>query len=203
MIISNTHKFLFVATTKTGSTSIQKYLEPYKSEHKITHLDGSYNKHCPLKIIYNKFPYIKNYFKFAIVRNPYDWIVSWYHYRKSNSIPRGNRNPNCTDNISFKQWLIDPESSAYNKTGIGLTMSQMDVIEGNDEITLDFIGKLENLQQDFDTVCDKIGIPRQQLSYKNKSKHNRYTEYYDDETKSIVAERYAREIELFGYKFGG
>jgi len=165
-------------------------------------LAGSYNKHCPLHIIHETFPFIENHFKFSIVRNPFDWVVSWYFYRKSNSIPRGKANPNCTDGIEFKEWLVNPESTAYNEKGIGLTMSQLDTIQGNEKISLDFVGKYENLQEDFNTICDKIGIPRQELLHKNKSKHKHYTEYYDDVTREIVAKKYAKDIEYFGYKFG-
>ena len=196
MIISDSHNFVFVATTKTGSTSIEKNLGSYKSKHKITHLHDSYNKHCPLKIIYNKFPFIEDYFKFAIVRNPFDWVVSWYFYRKT------RLNENNTKDISFKEWLVDENSSAYNIQGIGLTLSQYDIISCNKNIKIDFVGKFENLQEDFNIICDKIGIPQLELPYKNKSQHKHYTEYYDDETKEIVAEKYAKDIEYFGYEFG-
>jgi len=65
----------------------------------------------------------------------------------------------------------------------------------------DFIGRYERLHQDFQTVCDRIGIEGS-LPHVNGSRHEHYTEYYDDKSRAFVAERCLRDIERFGYRFG-
>ena len=70
------------------------------------------------------------------------------------------------------------------------------------EIVTDFIGRFETLQKDFNTICDKIGAPNQKLQHKNKTDHNHYTEYYDEESLGIVGDKFKEDIEIFGYRFG-
>ena len=128
----------------------------------------------------------ESYFKFAFVRNPWELEVSLFKWFKR-VLPAYNmtltnhlRSRSRTNKLGFDIWICD-------KNGNNL---------------VDFIGRFENLQKDFNIICDKIGIPQRELPHKNKGNHKHYTEYYDDEAREIVAEKYAKDIEYFGYEYG-
>ena len=190
-MISHKHKFIFVRVAKTASSSIISKLPrtfnlcegwKYDCNHiPISHLKKNLNKNI-----------FDTYFKFAFVRNPFERAVSIVQY-----VNKYNQNNGYSHFVSgFKDFYVNGFINQQEKSKYS---SQYDFIKG-----CDFIGKYEKLQEDFNIICDKIGIPRQQLPHKNKSKHKHkhYTEYYDDETREIVAEKYAKDIEYFGYEFG-
>jgi hypothetical protein len=146
------------------------------------------------RAISNKTKYLKDYtilpeqFTFAFVRNPWCRLVSIY-------------NELHLKNEMFSQFLYRIDTDSTLASCKSILPQYKWICDENDNILVDFIGKFENLQQDFNIICDKIGIPQQQLPHRNKTKHKHYTEYYDEETKQIVAELYAKDIEYFNYEF--
>lgn len=66
---------------------------------------------------------------------------------------------------------------------------------------MDFIMKFENLENDFLTVCKRLGIPEVSLPKLNKSKRKHYSNYYDDELVKLVGNRFWEEVKFGNYKF--
>ena len=137
-------------------------------------------------------------FTFAFVRNPWDKVVSHYHYRvKTNQSGLRDRP------LDFNTWVrlayIDKDSSYYDHPRI--FMPQMDWITDRDgKILVDFIGRFEQLDRDFRAVCDHLGITAE-LPHEKKSNRGPYQAYYDDETRAFVADWFDQDIDLFDYRF--
>ena len=66
---------------------------------------------------------------------------------------------------------------------------------------INFIGKMENLQAEYNAVCNEIGIQKKTLRIVNKRAHKHYSEYYNQELIEIVSKWYKRDLDEFGYKF--
>jgi hypothetical protein len=66
------------------------------------------------------------------------------------------------------------------------------------EPVVDFIGRFERLEEDWETVRERFGLPP--LAHYNRSPHRSYTEAYTPGLAKVAAARYERDIELFGYE---
>lgn len=204
MIISPKYKFVFIANQKSGTATVQhtlirciddkEMIVGYKFPANVDNL--LYSKHVPCFQLQDYHPEFNDYYKFAFVRNPWDRVVSWYFFCKSSKDPLRN-----TSNISFDQFLIDEEYKhrvwgawpKYERYKFQHTFTQ----------GCDFIGRTENLQSDFNIICDKIGIPHLKFLHRgNKTEHKHYTEYYNDETIKIVADYFAEDIDYFNFEYG-
>lgn len=134
-------------------------------------------------------------FIFAFVRNPFDRLVSAHNFLRKG----GNQHP---EEVELGKSL-DPDFKIFVKTQLNEALFQNHLkpmhtfLDGN----YDYIGKFENIKEDFDKICSLVGAPKRKLAYVNKSKHKHYTEYYDDETIEIVGDIYSRDLQMYDYKF--
>ena len=200
-MISHKHKFIFIHIPKCAGTTIERTLYDYASDVSDIMPDCKWSirtKNLRNEHLFNSIDKHNDYFTFTFCRNPYDRLVSAYTFFKlkekyhtfNNFIKNSNVFKNC-EKILKKDFCQTTGLIYHFLPGVYFIKHGVD-----------FIGKVENLQEDFDIVCDKIGIPRKELSQVYKTKHKHYTEYYNDETRKIVAEIYAKDIEYFGYEFG-
>lgn len=146
------------------------------------------------------------YYRFSIVRNPWDRLVSAYHFARQGgtSYVQPKRNPVYQSelfssfDIFVKEWLTSV--SLWEEDVI--FQFQHEYIYVDDELMVNFVGKLENIDNDFNVICNRIGIDAN-LPCLNKSEKNKksYRDYYDDQTKRIVGEIYSKDINLFEYSF--
>lgn len=204
MLVSEKHKTTFIHIPKTGGSSLARILSQNAFNHLPERIKCNKNyvknplewtiKHSRMHELDMRY---QNFFCFAFLRNPWDLMVSCFNWWTQKAKVKIRKN--YGDNLKAKGFksFIKSDSSCINEC---YHKNEGQLYWLNNKV--DFIGKFENIQQDFDIVCDKIGIPRQILPHVNKTNHKHYSEYYDDETREIVAKKYTKDIEYFSYKFG-
>ena len=69
------------------------------------------------------------------------------------------------------------------------------------DVKVDFVGKLESLNDDWETICSRSGFGSRSLPHLNRSQSAHYSHMYNSETAAIVGAKYAREISYFNYGF--
>ena len=216
MLLSVKYNFLFVHIAKTGGTSIRAALDRLRWRDplfpaqfiasRLSHMTGhriasKLPRHARIIAAREMLPreLFDKLFKFAFVRNPWDLQVSsWHHLRKE----RPHLVKDIPDFPSFIRWKLDPERpyQYHIDTSIERQVDYLKDLDGT--ILVDFIGKYENLQEDYEEVCRRIGIKPPPLPHKRQAKgRTAYSDYYDEETRTLVADFFREDIETFGYVF--
>ena len=191
MVISDSHRFIFLAVPKTGSSSIEAAFELYTSP-----LTRQFNKHATARTLMRDLPgeIWRDYFKFAFVRNPYDRIESWYYYRQREELadpahPRHNLYTGDRAFAEFVDWfprhdLIFKQTDFIAPLGGGLL--------------IDRVCRFENLQADFASVCEQLRLPVPELGRLRMSTGRAETNW-TVATRRIVNDYFAEDFSLFNY----
>ena len=190
MIINRNRKFVFICVAKTASTSMRRYFDyqppdPPPEEY-----------HMFLEDAIKLHPYARDYFKFAFVRNPYSRLFSIYKdFNK-----RGSHiwDSEIKSKNTFESFILDLEGSGYSKY-IHL-QPQFYYVRFQNQIGVDFLGKYENLNEDFKKVETILGLPPKELIHIRVSGNRPLKPNYTDEMKKVVQRVYAEDFERFGYE---
>ena len=180
--------FVFIHINKTGGSSVEHCLklplEHATVREKMQELGAET---------------FRRRFSFAIVRNPWDKVVSHYHFRvKTNQTGLGD------GSIGFAEWLVrcyeqrDPVLYDQPK----MFMPQRAWLEDEQgQVAVDFVGRFERLAEDFAQICAWLGRSNLSLPKLKSSDRRDYAGYYTPELRDLVAKHFADDIEEFDYGF--
>ncbi len=147
------------------------------------------------------------YFKFTFVRNPYDRVVSAFYFLKNggrNKFDKAWSEEHLSNIDTFEEFVIAlNEEKFQNKitTATHFIPQYKYITDQNDRVILDYIGRFETLETDFNYVCKKLNIDTQ-LAHQNKTKHReKYQKLYTDEMQNIIYNIYKKDFELLEYSF--
>ena len=215
VLLSHIYKFIYIKNSKVAGTSVEAFFEKYcmdpNKEYEQHHerdecisefgivgaREGGkvikYNSHMPCQIISDILgkQLFKRYFKFCVVRNPYDKMVSAFHH--------------FTKDINEENYKEEFKKFCINKDNT--TTCIYNCIKKNGSPICNFFIRYENLKEDIKKVCEILGIrdydlndlPNYKSEYRKEKRH--YREYYDEETQKIVYLKHKEEFDYFKYEF--
>lgn len=195
-MIYEKHRTVFVHIPKTAGSSISKALKPHrdlktvlvrranktltsmklsyqvKSVNEVTHLSAlDYAAALGRKY--------EDYFSFSVVRNPFDWILSFYNYFVL-------RNPEIS--MGFEDFLERKAPKAQSEY----------ILDENGKCMVSYVGKFETINEDFKFISRKMNLSLK-LPHTNSVNHLGFTTCHNVKTRRLVLEKYQRDFNLFNY----
>lgn len=225
MLISHRHKFIYTKTIKTGGTSVESFFERfcmannewtmYRERDEYVSASGIIGyrganppqncmwwNHMPAALIRQRIgeEIWSSYFKFCVVRNPYDKAVSAFYFFHKSGKPANNdrlvrENDLDKERTEFENWLKSAgppiDRDLYSIDGI---------------FCLDDVVRYEALSIDIERICVRLGLPYNpawlpSLKAGIRPKNAKVESLYTEHSKKIVEHAYAFELKYFNYSF--
>ena len=214
MLISHKHKFITIDIPKTGTRSLRESLLPLGVVDicGTPNLDAEFYQHsCAIGV---QKQFAKNnwnwndYFKFTIVRNPWDRYFSFFKYfksygekylRRDESIDWGQPELN-QGKLCVKLFKGKDDQDVLKNIILNNDSQDLYYCNQNEEVIVDHIAIFENLKNEFIFLCNQVGINAPHLKHGNKSSQSESMhEIYNQQLIDLVAQKEKSVIELKGY----
>ena len=206
MIVSGSLRFIFAAIPKTGTHAVRQALREHMGPDDLEQVGLFVQRKFPIDelarighghiTLQQIRPYLRpaewdGFLKFAFVRNPFDRFISYCAF-----MTRANGQFQREPKRVMRSVLQNPPLRHI------LFQPQHIFVTGSDGALLtDYLGRVEQMQQSYDEIAERVGIPSTMLARVNASKRCDYRDYYDEGLVDGVAKLYSRDLQLFGYEF--
>ena len=195
MVISEERKFIFVAVPKTASASIDQALLPFG--------DSPLRKHATAIQIQKAVPDYKNYFSFAVVRHPVDWLRSWHKFWMVRDDPapsvrlRAERN-RLPGSLTFEEFVSRTITGDHPWRDMGLQASRVCNKRGDWALLVTKLYRFDRLSEQWPEILAKAGLPPGlELPRANVSRDAGEPRELSAGCLTKVRERWARDFELY------
>lgn len=214
MIISPGRKFIFVHIPKTGGTSMALALEARahkddiligdtpkarrrKARAKTLNAKGRVWKHSTLADIHGALSEedLRGMFVFTLVRNPWDRMVSYYHWLQDQSFDHPA--VSLAKTVDFEGFVRAPQTAQSFKSNPYRSY----VSNSNGAERANAFVRLEALEEDLAPITEHLGFPLDIPHVNRSQRPSDYRLAYSDATVEAVASMCAEDISRFGYVF--
>ena len=202
-IVNDEKKFIFIHVPKNAGTSMYQVFGNVSPDH---------DWHAPARALRKLVPGFADYYKFAIIRNPWDRMVSLFHMIKARE-PQGPQ--------EFNEWVTTYDDSAMRRAYLkgdkwfGQNAHwQTDIVSSARKPQVDYInddfGKIiidrtvdyENLHIGLADVAKQLGIQLPPVPHvRPRQDKTPYREFYNQKGLDHIEKYFAKDIKAFNYQF--
>ena len=194
MIIGDRYRYIFYHVPKNAGTSIKSVLKSeFEGEQMGVHTSVRKSK----RLLDDRF---NTYFKFAVVRNPYERIVSWYLHLLREA-KHGIKKDNIIKPKSFEYFVLKQRQIYKHKDlkEIGIFQTQLDFLSVDGELGVDEVIRFENLNDEFEDLCLDLFRGAPKLPHLKKWGDKNWQKYYDESLKNYIYDQFREDFQNFGY----
>lgn len=195
--------YVFIHIPKCAGTSIHVALKTIHDRLSLPLDERKYHKHSKASDVRKTLGSAwDKCFTFSFVRNPWDLMVSSYHWWlnvASQFSPLVEHATKVKALPDFAAFIRSPYGSDMINEQPGHDL--LDWISADDKIIVDLVGRYETLDDDWGRVCEALKVEPVALTRENRVDREDYRSFYNDETRQLVAKRFARSIQRFDYEF--